>query len=175
MTTFSLTMLTMIQGTWLIHSAYLTCSEKMSYLYFSWHVLAVFCITLVINVIMQLQAGTQVKKHITAKHTRVITTVDTVSYCHNAVDSSLTIPEQKTNYAQDKVSIENLTIDKLVDTKAAASDSELHSSFESIPTQVLSMHSDKGERMSPLEEFNTLHRHCEGVRRSIKVKDSSIV
>ena len=128
--------------------------------------------------IIQLQAGTQVKKHITAKHTRVTTTVDTDSYCHNAVDSSLTIPEQKTNYAQDKVigkSIENLTIVKLVDTKAAASDSELNSSFESIPTQVLSMNSDSGERMSPLEEFNTLHNHCQGVRRSIKVKESSIV
>ena len=30
-------------------------------------------------------------------------------------------------------------------------------------------------RVSPLEEFNTLHRHTEGVRRSIKLKESSIV
>jgi hypothetical protein len=124
MTTFSLSMMSMIQGTWLIHSAYLTCSEKTSYLYFSWHVLAVFCITLVINVIMQLQASTQVKKHMVATHSSVTTTVDTVSCSHNAVDSSLTIPGQKTNYAKDKVlgkSIENLTIDKIVDTKALRS------------------------------------------------------
>ena len=174
MTIFSLAMLTMIQGTWLIHSAYLTCSEKMSYLYFSWHVLAVASIIIGVNVIMQLQAGTQVKKHMVARHTPV----DIVTYRHNALDSSLTIPKQKKNYAQDKVlgnSIENLNIDKIVDTKAAASDSELNSSFESVPTQVLSMNSDRCERMSPLEEFNTLHRHTEGVRRSIKVKDSSIV
>ena len=60
-------------------------------------------------------------------------------------------------------------------TKAAASDSELNSSIESVHTQVLSLNSDKCERMSPLEEFNTLHRHCAGVRRSIKVNESSIV
>ena len=161
-----------------MHSLYLTCGEKMTYLYFSWHVLAVASISIAVFVIMQTKAGTQVKKHVVAKHSSVTTTVDTVSCSHNPVDSSLRIPEQKSNYAKDKVlgkSIENLTIDKIVDTKAAASDSELNISFESVPTQVLSMHSDKVERMSPLEEFNTLHRHCEGIRRDIKVQDSSIV
>ena len=31
------------------------------------------------------------------------------------------------------------------------------------------------ERLSPLEEFNTLHRHASGVRASIKLKESDIV
>ena len=34
---------------------------------------------------------------------------------------------------------------------------------------------EAGVRVSPLEEFNTLHRHREGVRQSIKLKESSIV
>ena len=63
----------------------------------------------------------------------------------------------------------------IVETKAAGSDSELNSCIESVPTQVLSMNSDMGERISPLEEFNTLHRQCDGFRKDIKVKESSIV
>jgi len=31
------------------------------------------------------------------------------------------------------------------------------------------------ERVSPLEEFNTLHRHHPGVRASIKLKESGLV
>ena len=128
--------------------------------------------------IMQLQAGTQVKKHMVAKHTPV----DTTPYTHNYVDSGLTVLEHEAKYAKyakDKdlcKSVEHLSDDKIVETNAAASDTyQLNSSIESIPTQVLSMHSDICERMSPLEEFNNLHRHCEGVRRDIKVKESSIV
>ena len=46
--------------------------------------------------------------------------------------------------------------------------------------QGVSVDSDEGQeeagvRVSPLEEFNTLHRHREGVRKSIKLKESSIV
>ena len=122
--------------------------------------------------ILQLQAGTQVKKHMVAKHTPVGRVP--YSYSHTNVPSSL---EQKTNFTQEKVlckSVENITFDKRVESKAA-SDSELNSSIESIPTEVLYIHSDICERISPLDEFNTLHRHSEGVRRSIKVKESSIV
>ena len=63
----------------------------MSYLYFSWHVLAVASITLVINVIMQLQAGTQVKKHIAAKHTNLTTTVDKISDVYSETNTGLTV------------------------------------------------------------------------------------
>ena len=31
------------------------------------------------------------------------------------------------------------------------------------------------ERLSPLEEFNNLHKHVNGVRASIKLKDSNII
>ena len=56
------------------------------------------------------------------------------------------------------------------------SDSEDNTSFASVPTQLVSVvDSEHCERVSPLEEFNTLHRHCEGVRKSIKLKESSIV
>ena len=73
-------------------------------------------------------------------------------------------------------SLDNLSDDKIIDTKPAESDSEFNSSFESVPTQLFSVVDSKHcERMSPLEEFNSLHRHCEGVRKSIKLKESSIV
>ena len=52
---------------------------------------------------------------------------------------------------------------------------DLNSSVESVPTQIVSVSSDHGERMSPLEEFNTLYRHSQSVRKSIKLKESSIV
>ena len=54
-------------------------------------------------------------------------------------------------------------------------DDDLNSSIESVPTAVISVTSDLCERMSPLEEFNTLHRHTDTVRKSLRIKESSIV
>ena len=98
----------------------------------------------------------------------------------NNTHAGLTVVEQ--NALEDikdvkwiQKSVKNIANNNITEEKAPASEQELNSSFESIPTQVLSMHSDKFERMSPLEEFNTLHRNTEGVRKSIKMKESSIV
>ena len=99
--------------------------------------------------------------------------METVAYRLGDAHTNITVLEQKKKEKEDKAlckSIEHLCDDKIVETQAAASESELNSSFESIPVL-----SDKYERMSPLEEFNSLHNHSEGMRRSIKVKESNIV
>ena len=173
---FSLIMFTQIQGTWLLQSAFMNSSEKMSYLYFSWHVLAVLILHVAILLI------TKVRKD---KHEE-----DSPLYTHSS-DNKVTVATlvktdklyvstaaQKTVKQKDELVnvVKNIGDHKIRNTKTAASDSELNSSFESVPTQSLSLaDSEHCERMSPLEEFNTLHRHCEGVRQSIKMKESSIV
>ena len=155
----------------------------MSYLYFSWHVLAVFVITLVTNVIIHLHASIPLTLHMTTNHPTLTTTVANISAGYGQVNTGLTVLTQKAggdaSNKQDKdlaKSVENLSDVKIIETKTSVSDSEHNSSFESVPTQLFSViDSDHCERMSPLEEFNTLHRHCEGVRKSIKLKESSIV
>ena len=163
-TTLSLMMFTQVQGTWLIHSVFINCSEKMTYLYFSWHILTVFVVILLISVITQ-QTRTDIKEHLEPKHTNQTPTVATISDGISDAYRGLTVLEQD-KHVKHIYKSEHLTDDKIVD---------LNSSFESLPTQILSMKSDGCERMSPLEEFNTLHRNKEGVRKSIKIKESSIV
>merc|ERR1712129_614972 len=89
-----LMMFTMVQGTWLIHSAFIDSSEKMIYLYFSWHMLAIFILNLVINVITQLCVKTQVKKHKVAKHKKLATSVDRISEVHSDTGTGLTVVPQ---------------------------------------------------------------------------------
>jgi hypothetical protein len=204
MTTFSLTMFTCIQGTWLIHAICISCCDKMSYIYFSWHVLAVFIITLVINVIMQLQAGTQVKKHMVAKHTSLSTTVDRISDVYSETNTGLTVvtnseagseeeykeviqTENKTcnvykNYKVDRklkeeLEIDNVleTIDKMVKDQASKETENTNYNIIDLREQNDKINNNNCERLSPLEEFNTLHRHVSGVRASIKLKESDIV
>ena len=73
--------------------------------------------------------------------------------------------------------VENEILKEVVkdDGKAVVGDDDLNSSIESVPTQVISVISEPCERMSPLEEFNTLHRHTDTVRKSLRIKESSIV
>ena len=158
--TFSLVVFTQIQGTWLIHSTLLSTNNKMTFVYFSWHIIAVFTIILVINVVMQLQTRGDQEMHDIKKHER-----KTVLVSKTASDgySGLTVLH---NLAKSE---DNITNDKKV------VEDDLNSSVESVPTQIVSVSSDHGERMSPLEEFNTLYRHSQSVRKSIKLKESSIV
>ena len=66
----------------------------MSYLYFSWHILAVFIITLVINVIIQLHVKTDLKMHMTTKQTNLTTTVAKIHDGLNKAYAGLTVVEQ---------------------------------------------------------------------------------
>lgn len=159
---FSLVLFTQIQGTWLIHSAFLSSNDNLTFFYFSWHIIAVFTSILVINVVMQLQTRTDQERHETTKHDRKTVLVGKkasdsysgLTVLHNIVKSDNDIKEGN---------VKNVVED------------DLDTSVESVPTQIISVSSDHGERMSPLEEFNTLYRHSQSVRKSIKLKESSIV
>lgn len=129
-----------------------------------------------ISVIKELHSRTNVKIHKTVKSTHQTASI---SPRHDAYHSDNTILYQNINEVKDTKDIgksfENIGDDKVVESKTSSSDSELNRSFESLPTQVVSIQSDHKERMSPLDEFNSLHRFTEGVRRSIRMKESSIV
>ena len=131
---------------------------------------------IVISVIKELHSRTHVKIHKTVKHTHQATSI---SPRHDDYHSDNTMVDQNINVVKDTKdigkSIENISDDKVVESKTCSSDIEFNRSFESLPTQVVSTQSDYKERMSPLDEFNSLHRCTEGVRRSIRMKESSIV
>jgi len=158
--TISLVVFTQIQGTWLIHSTFLSTNNKMTFVYFSWHIIAVFTSILVINVVMQLQTRGDQEMHEITKHERKPVWVSkTASDGYSGLTVLHNVAKSEDNIRNDKKVVED----------------DLNSSVESVPTQIVSVSSDHGERMSPLEEFNTLYRHSQSVRKSIKLKESSIV
>ena len=161
-TPFSLMVFTQIQGTWLIHSRFLKCSDKMAYIYFSWHILGVFTSSFVINVLEQWLTTSEVKTHIGTKHTDHTTTVAKITG-HSEVYKGLSVVDHE------------IVKEALNNGEREVGDDDLNNSIESVPTAVISVPSDLCERMSPLEEFNTLHRHTDTVRKSLRIKESSIV
>jgi len=170
--TFSLVMFTIIQGTWLIQSTIISSSESISYLYFSWHVLAVFILMIVINVVKDLHSITQGEKHKKIEHSNRI---DTVAHRLNVKHSVTNEQIKMLKDSKMKKSEENLSDKEVTRTKTEDIESESEGSDASVPTLLQSLPSDRGERMSPLEEFNSLHSHTEVVRKTIQMKDSSVV
>ena len=182
--TFSLVIFTMVQGTWLLHSSLLPPSNSMTNIYFSWHLLAVFIITTTLNIIFHLLSR---RDRTTRTPASTSTRLTTASSLDMSTPSPVTIDNPtgltvKINHealARNKLNKSDDNLSKDSGSKVAVStnsDSEDNTSFASVPTQLVSVvDSDHCERVSPLEEFNTLHRHCEGVRKSIKLKESSIV
>jgi len=181
--TFSLVIFTMVQGTWLLHSSFLPTSDSMTNLYFSWHILAVFIITTALNITFHLFFRQERKTQTPSTSTRVTTAsslnISTPSPVTINNPTGLTVKINHDALARSKLNKSEDNLSKESSSKVAASvisDSEDNTSFASVPTQLVSVvDSEHCERVSPLEEFNTLHRHCEGVRKSIKLKESSIV
>ena len=196
MTTFSLMLFSQVQGTWLIHTAYLDCSERMIYLYFCWHILAVFSCILVITVIMQLHGDRQVKKHKAAKHTNLATSVDKIYEVYSETGTGITVVDHDAdsddghkeviykksdhfnvyeNYEVEKQLKEEQEINNVLETidlmvkEQATKENNITDSDTIFNVHTIS------ERLSPLEEFNNLHRHVDGVRASIKLHQSDIV
>merc|ERR1719233_1776931 len=134
----------------------------MTFIYFSWHILGVFTSSLVISVIKQWLTTSEVKPHIGTKHTDHTTTVAKISG-HSEVYKGLSVVEQE------------ISEEAVKNVETIVGDDDLNSSIESVPTAVISVTSDLCERMSPLEEINTLHRHTDTVRKSLRIKESSIV
>ena len=182
--TFSLVIFTMVQGTWLLHSSFLPTSHSMTNIYFSWHLLAVFIITTTLNIIFHLlsrQERSSRSPQSTSTRMTTASSLDITTPCPVTINNptGLTVKINHDAIARNKLNKSDDNLSKDSGSKAAAStnsDSEDNTSFASVPTQLASVvDSDHCERVSPLEEFNTLHRHCEGVRKSIKLKESSIV
>ena len=190
-TTFSLVLFTMIQGTFLLHSSFLSCGDKMIYLYLSWHILAVFISILVIVVVMNMCCKTHLDKHKTREHESITASVEKMSDVYSETNTGLTLIahdvddnddcckeivytknaslHELENQIKEEQAIKNVlqTIDLMVNEAANNVIKEnTESDFEK---------NTVNERLSPLEEFNTLHKHISGVRASIKLKESNIV
>jgi len=189
---FTLVMFTLIQGTWLIHSSVSICDEKMTNLYFSWHIFAAFTGILVISVMLHVYAETHFKTHMTKEHGMITASVDRISEAYSDTNTGQTvithdnegadecredILEIKSDVVEKQVKeeqeIKNVlrTIDKMV-YEAANNES---SKKKSTNSDIDNIGNSTNERLSPLEEFNTLHKHVDGVRASIKLKESHIV
>ena len=206
-TIFSMIVFTQTQGTWLIHSSFLACRDNTSYLYFSWHILAVFISTLVITVVINLCLENNVTNHMTTKHAEFATSVDKISEVYSETNTGLTVVSQEDivnkddyhketkqqsepahvyeNYEVGKQDRETneinnvLTlIDRLVHdglNNINNNSSDKIPSFVEAKNDIRIKKTKTSERLSPLEQFNTLHRHVNGARASIKLKESDIV
>ena len=199
-----LTMMTMIQGTWMIHFSLISLNSiavslSMMYVYFSWHVIAVFIINIIFNIIIHYITVSETSK-ISKDPSGLQSKSSSISPRVNAATPSnptgLTVTikqESKLNKSMDNLSSEAFENPSDDNTSLASVPTQLMSMVDSdlqterlsslspssplSPVSISSPSSGGVERVSPLEEFNTLHRHCqsEGVRRSIKLKESSIV
>ena len=165
----------------------------MTHLYFSWHILAAFICFLVIVVVMKISSEAHLDKHKTGKHERITDSVDKISDIYSETNTGLTLVVHDDDDSDDSCKevkytkhdslhkfkkqikeqqeIKNVlqTIDRMVNE---AANNEIKDKTKSEWGE-----NDNGvnERFSPLEEFNTLHKHVQGVRASIKLKESNIV
>ena len=173
--TFSLVIFTMVQGTWLLHSSFLPTSHSMTNIYFSWHLLAVFIITTTLNIISNISVKRNSQKRKLSEEAQQKT-------------SNLTDTVKKTILTFDELNVDILQKEKLnlvTEQPKSREDLEIMNVLNSIDKMVSNQGRAESckdneekplkERISPLEEFNALFRNVEGVRKSIKLKDSGIV
>ena len=199
-----LIMMTMIQGTWMIHFSLISLNSmavslSMMYVYFSWHVIAVFIINIIFNIIIHyitVSETSKISKDPSGLKSKSSSIPPRVSAATPSNPTGLTVTikqESKLNKSMDNLSSEAFENPSDDNTSLASVPTQLMSMVDSdlqterlsslspssplSPVSISSPSSGGVERVSPLEEFNTLHRHCqsEGVRRSIKLKESSIV
>ena len=142
--------LTLLQGTWTLHTALLpSLNPDTASLHFSWHLLAAFVTSIAITVALNLVSRRGESKP------------------EPGPGLTCTRPGQPPGQGQPS---------KSETSDDCASLASLPTALQSLPSTTDSnAEVREGERVSPLEEFNTLHRHTEGVRKSIKLKESSIV
>ena len=174
-----LMVMTMTQGSWIIHIMLMDIhkDDKMVYLYYSWHILALFVFNLALNVILnycyksQAQAAPQDQENSNKNLTNTVKkTINTFGELNmDIIANEKTLVEQ--SKSREDLEIINVlnSIDKMVN--------EPQTSSSSVSTEELtdSEKSSFKERISPLEEFNTLFRNADCVRKSIKLKESDIV
>ena len=166
--------LTMVQGSWLFHSAQLS---TLSPLHYSWHLTGVFIANITITAAI---------RHLTSRSGKETPAPSTPS---TSTTTTSSIPRSVTSTTSTSSSPSNptgLVVELQRDSSSSVGSVESGLDTSSLDRRGLDTSSlDRGldttslepeeRRVSPLEEFNTLHRHTEGVRRSIKLKESSIV
>ena len=195
-----LSSLSLAQGSWSLHTSLSPASSQpLPGLLFSWHLLASFilCTSLSAGIRSLQQRQRRLEKEANIKETNLTKTVqktlDTFSELKVDILSSEKIKAD--HKSKEDIEIINVlnSIDKMVN-QPAASVRETEPIRDRFSGHVISIdqseasereteseatnESDKSsykERISPLEEFNTLFRNADCVRKSIKLKESHIV
>ena len=196
-----LSSLSLAQGSWSLHTSLspASVSQPLPSLLFSWHLLASFilctCLSAGIRSLQQRQRRQEKEAH--TKDTNLTKTVqktlDTFSELKVDILSSEKIKAD--HKSKEDIEIINVlnSIDKMVNQPAASvretepirgrcsghviSIDQSEASERETESEATN-ESDKSsykERISPLEEFNTLFRNADCVRKSIKLKESHIV
>ena len=173
-----LMMMTMTQGSWLIHLTLLDDQTQMIYLYYSWHLLAVFVVCIILTVGLNFcykrksekspEEELETKKNLTDTVKKTINTFGELNM--DIIANEKKSVEQKSKEDLEIINVLN-SIDKMVNEQQTSSSSSSTSTEELTESEKSSFK----ERISPLEEFNTLFRNADCVRKSIKLKESDIV
>ena len=180
LTSLCLSSLSLAQGSWTLHTSLAASAQPLPGLLFSWHLLASFMLCTGLSVaIRSLQQKQRRQRREKEAHTQdtnltktVQKTLDTFSELKVDILSSEKIKaDQKSREDIEIINVLN-SIDKMVHQPSASvsEKAESEATTESEITQ-----SSHKERVSPLEEFNTLFRNADCVRKSIKLKESHIV
>ena len=180
LTSLCLSSLSLAQGSWTLHTSLAASAQPLPGLLFSWHLLASFMLctglSVAIRSLQQKQRRQRREKEANTQDTNLTKTVqktlDTFSELKVDILSSEKIKaDQKSREDIEIINVLN-SIDKMVHQPSASvsEKAESEATTESEITQ-----SSHKERVSPLEEFNTLFRNADCVRKSIKLKESHIV
>ena len=164
---------TFVHGTWLIQTSFSLSLGKTSNLHLCWHLLASLTLLLMILVIKQFvrRLPLESKKKYTQENITTIIKALPESYIEQ--ETGLTVI---TNEKICKVFDEDLKKSKYSTGKhfeGAVKDETSKDIFTEVKdSKEVSIHH---QVVSPLEEFNMLHRNVEGVRASIKLKESDVI
>ena len=179
-TSLCLSSLSLTQGSWTLHTSLAASAQPLPGLFFSWHLLASFTLctglSVAIRSLQHKQRRDRREKEAQIQDTNLTKTVqktlDTFSELKVDILSSEKIKaDQKSREDIEIINVLN-SIDKMVNQPSASVSEKAES--EATTESELTQSSHK-ERISPLEEFNTLFRNADCVRKSIKLKESHIV
>merc|ERR1719282_1654342 len=134
-----LTMMTMIQGTWMIHFSLISLNSiavslSMMYVYFSWHVIAVFIINIIFNIIIHYITASETSK-ISKDPLGLQSKSSSIPQRLNAATPSNPTGLTVTIKQESKLS---KSMDNL-NSEAFETPSDDNTSLASVPTQLMSM------------------------------------
>jgi len=186
-----LCLLLQTQGSWLLHTSLSPPPPSMAATYLSWHILAIFTTYILLLITIQsCQKATEKPSNPSSSSSAPSSSTGSTSGA--AASSSTTLSsyspaplppprpgrESELFYEQEvndtkiaKIRCVLATIDHMMEGERSSLDTSADTLSEEVETEVR----EERERVSPLEEWNTLHRCVRENRASIKLKESSIV